>query len=52
MVVAHLRRLGIHVYPYLDDWLLKVSSPQAFMSHLQTMAALLTLLDLSINVPK
>ncbi|KAJ1178680.1 hypothetical protein NDU88_003922 [Pleurodeles waltl] len=31
-VVEHLRRLGVSVFPYLDDWLLKADSPQIVVS--------------------
>ncbi|XP_078497067.1 uncharacterized protein LOC144753171 [Lissotriton helveticus] len=52
VVAAHLRRLGVSVFPYLDDWLLKAGSPQTVVSHLQTTADLLHQLGFSINVPK
>ncbi|KAJ1198715.1 hypothetical protein NDU88_002554 [Pleurodeles waltl] len=52
VVAAHLRRSGISVFPYLDDWLLKAPTPQALVTHLQTMVDLLHSLGFTINVPK
>ncbi|KAJ1198544.1 hypothetical protein NDU88_002383 [Pleurodeles waltl] len=53
VVAAHLRRLGVSILPYLDDWLLKAPSPQTVVSHLQTTANLLLhQLGYTINVPK
>ncbi|KAJ1093251.1 hypothetical protein NDU88_006356 [Pleurodeles waltl] len=52
VVAAHLRRSGISVFPYLDDWLLKAPTPQALVTHLQTTADLLHSLGFTINVPK
>ncbi|KAJ1202912.1 hypothetical protein NDU88_006707 [Pleurodeles waltl] len=52
VVAAHLHRSGISVFPYLDDWLLKAPTPQALVTHLQTMADLLHSLGFTINVPK
>ncbi|KAJ1209891.1 hypothetical protein NDU88_005263 [Pleurodeles waltl] len=34
VVAAHLCRLGVSVFPYLDDWLLKAPSPRTVVSHL------------------
>ena len=51
LVAALLRRSGA-IFPYLDDWLLKASSPQAVVAHLQTTANLLHSLGFTINVPK
>ncbi|KAJ1187496.1 hypothetical protein NDU88_004271 [Pleurodeles waltl] len=51
-VAAHLRRLVVPVFPYLDDWLLKGNLPQTVISHLQTMANLLLSLGFTIIVPK
>ncbi|KAJ1128870.1 hypothetical protein NDU88_007242 [Pleurodeles waltl] len=52
VVAAHLRRIGVPVVPYLDDWLLKANPPQTVVSHLQTTANLLHSLGFPINVPK
>ncbi|KAJ1117822.1 hypothetical protein NDU88_006018 [Pleurodeles waltl] len=52
VVAAHLRRLGVPVFPYLDDWLLKADTPQKVVSHLQTMANLFHSLGFTINMPK
>ena len=52
VVAAHLQRLGISVFPYLDDRPLKAGSPQSVVDHLQMTANLLTCLEFSINVPK
>ncbi|KAJ1101769.1 hypothetical protein NDU88_006833 [Pleurodeles waltl] len=35
VVAAHLRRKGIAVFPYLDDWLIKAKSPELVLHHLQ-----------------
>ena len=40
VVAAHLRRLGIPVFPYLGDSLLKAGSLQIIVNHLQMMADL------------
>ena len=36
VVAAYLRRSGVPAFHYLKDWLLKVCSPQAVVTHLQT----------------
>ena len=41
VVAAHLRRLSIPDFTYLDDWLLGVCLPQTVANHLQTTADLL-----------
>ena len=38
MVATHLRRLGIQVLRYLDNWLLKAGSRHTAINHLQTTA--------------
>ncbi|KAJ1135229.1 hypothetical protein NDU88_001673, partial [Pleurodeles waltl] len=35
VVAADLRRKGIAVFPYLDDWLIKAESPGLVLHHLQ-----------------
>ena len=52
VVIAHLRRSVVPVFPYLDDWLLKAGLPQAVVIHLQTTTNLLTSLGFTTNVPK
>ncbi|KAJ1142167.1 hypothetical protein NDU88_008494 [Pleurodeles waltl] len=52
VVAAHLRRLGVSVFPYLNDWLLKEDMPQNVISHLRTTANLLHTLVLTVNVLK
>lgn len=52
VVAAHLRRSGIPVVPYLDDWLIKAKSPEMVQHHLQVTSQLLFDLGFSINVPK
>ncbi|KAJ1140863.1 hypothetical protein NDU88_007201 [Pleurodeles waltl] len=49
---AHLRRFGVSVFPYLDDWLLKANSPQKIAFHLPTTASLLHRVGFTINVSK
>ncbi|KAJ1097500.1 hypothetical protein NDU88_002618 [Pleurodeles waltl] len=51
-VVAHLHMLGVSVFPYLEDLLLKADSPQKVISYLQTTERLLHTLRFTINVPK
>ena len=48
----HPSEFRVLVFPYLNDWLLKVGLPQAVVTHLQTMANLLHSLGFTINVPK
>ena len=50
--ILHLRRSGILVFPYLDDWLVKADSPQTIITHLPTTANLLNSLGSTINVLK
>ncbi|KAJ1087084.1 hypothetical protein NDU88_000278 [Pleurodeles waltl] len=52
VVAANLRRKGIAVFPYLDDWLIKAKSPKLELHHLQMTTQLLFSLGFSINVPK
>ena len=35
VVAAHLKRLGIPVFAYLDNWLLKAGSPQTVLNRLR-----------------
>ncbi|KAJ1154449.1 hypothetical protein NDU88_007201 [Pleurodeles waltl] len=35
VVAASLRRKGIAVFPYLDDWLIKAKSPELVLHHLR-----------------
>ncbi|KAJ1084760.1 hypothetical protein NDU88_004906 [Pleurodeles waltl] len=52
VVAAHLRRKGVVVFPYLDDWVIKAKSPQLVLSHLRMTTQLLFDLGFSVNVPK
>ncbi|KAJ1112338.1 hypothetical protein NDU88_000606 [Pleurodeles waltl] len=52
VVAAELRRKGIAVFPYLDDWLIKAKSPELVSYHLQSTTQLLFDLGFSVNVPK
>ncbi|KAF7239088.1 Sodium-dependent phosphate transporter 2 [Varanus komodoensis] len=52
LVCAHLRRQGIQVYPYLDDWLIISPSKEGLQSALQTTCTLLDKLGLCINHEK
>lgn len=54
MVVAitHLRSSGTPIFAYLDDWLIKVGSPEAESPHLQSSIALLFGLGSSKNETK
>ncbi|KAJ1131499.1 hypothetical protein NDU88_009835 [Pleurodeles waltl] len=52
VVAAELRRKGIAVFPYLDDWLIKVKSPELVSHHLQSTTQLLFDLGFSVNEPK
>ncbi|KAJ1206681.1 hypothetical protein NDU88_002082 [Pleurodeles waltl] len=52
VVAAELRRRGIAVFPFLDDWLIKAKTPELVRRHLQSTTQLLFDLGFSINVPK
>ncbi|KAJ1214845.1 hypothetical protein NDU88_002456 [Pleurodeles waltl] len=52
VVAAELRRKGIAVFPYLDDWLIKAKSPELVLRHLQSTTQLLFDLGFSVNEPK
>ncbi|KAJ1187211.1 hypothetical protein NDU88_003990 [Pleurodeles waltl] len=52
VVAAELRRKGIAVFPYLDDWLIKAKSPELVLHHLQSTSQLLFDLGFLVNVPK
>ncbi|KAJ1116790.1 hypothetical protein NDU88_004996 [Pleurodeles waltl] len=52
VVAAELRRKGIAVFPYLDDWLIKAKSPELVSHHLQSTTQLLFDLGFSVNEPK
>ncbi|KAJ1168845.1 hypothetical protein NDU88_000758 [Pleurodeles waltl] len=52
VVTAELRRKGIAVFPYLDDWLIKAKSPELVLRHLQSTTQLLFDLGFSVNEPK
>ncbi|KAJ1209615.1 hypothetical protein NDU88_004989 [Pleurodeles waltl] len=52
VVAAHLRRKGIPVFSYLDDWLIKAKSPELVLHHLQVTTQLLFDLGFLVNLPK
>ncbi|KAJ1110108.1 hypothetical protein NDU88_007463 [Pleurodeles waltl] len=52
VVAAELRRRGIAVFPYLDDWLIKARTPGFVRLQLQSTTQLLFDLGFSIDVPK
>ncbi|KAJ1098777.1 hypothetical protein NDU88_003884 [Pleurodeles waltl] len=52
VVAAELRKRGIAVLPYLDDWLIKAKSPELVLHHLQSTTQLLFDLGFSVNMPK
>lgn len=52
VVAAFLRRQKIFIYPYLDDWLLKSSSPSLLQDHLATCLHLLNNGGLQLNYKK
>ena len=52
VVEAQLRRYGIPVFPYLDDWLIKARSPLLVSHCLQRTCHLLHELGFSLNIPK
>ncbi|XP_078506932.1 uncharacterized protein LOC144767313 [Lissotriton helveticus] len=51
-VAAHLRRQNIHVYPYLDDWLVQAKSEHQCAADMSTTIHLLHDLGFSLNYPK
>ncbi|KAJ1112426.1 hypothetical protein NDU88_000690 [Pleurodeles waltl] len=52
VVAANLRRKGISVFPYLDDWLIKAKTPELVLHHLQMTTQLLFSLGFTVNMPK
>ncbi|KAJ1121781.1 hypothetical protein NDU88_000300 [Pleurodeles waltl] len=52
VVAAHLRRQRIYIYPYLDDWLLKASSPEQARSHQDIVLGVCEALGLQVNYQK
>lgn len=52
VVAAFLRKQRIFIYPYLDDWLLKSSSPALLQTHLSYYLQLLNRLGLYVNYKK
>lgn len=51
-VAAQLRREGIHVYPYLDDWLIRAKTRELAVAHTARTVQLLTDLGFSVNYAK
>ncbi|KAJ1081978.1 hypothetical protein NDU88_002150, partial [Pleurodeles waltl] len=52
VVAAHLRRQNIHVFLYLDDWLIKASSLPLSHPHTQVTIDLLHQLGFTIIIQK
>ncbi|XP_050795708.1 uncharacterized protein LOC127044675 [Gopherus flavomarginatus] len=52
VVVAYLRRSRIHVFPYLDDWLIRGTSESQVLNHVRKISRLFGDLGLIINVGK
>lgn len=52
VVAAFLRKKGIFVYPYLDDWLLKAPTPSSLQIHLSCTLQLMESLGLKVNLKK
>lgn len=52
VVAAFLRRRGIFIYPYLDDWLLKGSTPSILKSRLSFSLQLMSRFGLRVNLKK
>lgn len=51
-VVAHLRTLGVTVFPYIDDWLLVAPSRGQALTSVQVTLRLLQMLGLKVNYKK
>ncbi|XP_064414828.1 uncharacterized protein LOC135357146 [Latimeria chalumnae] len=52
LAAAHLRRQGIFVYPYLDDWLIRGNSEEEVARSLSTTMHLLSALGFVLNLVK
>ncbi|XP_015284102.1 PREDICTED: RNA-directed DNA polymerase homolog [Gekko japonicus] len=52
VVTAHLRLLGVSVFPYIDDWLLVANSEDLLLKNIQITLSLLQTLGLCINHKK
>ncbi|CAM5120660.1 unnamed protein product [Natator depressus] len=52
VAAAFLRRQGVQVYPYLDDWLLAGRSKMEVRGHMEVALRLFCELGLLVNVPK
>lgn len=52
VVAAFLRKQKIFIYPYLDDWLLKSSTPSLLQSHLSYCLRILNSLGLQVHYKK
>lgn len=52
VVAASLWCQGIHLYPNLDDWLIRASSRELLLSYLQVVLDTLFRLEFSVNQPK
>lgn len=52
VIAAHLLTQSITVFPYINDWLLAVSSKDVLLQHLDTTIHLVQFLGISINFKK
>ncbi|KAM7137483.1 uncharacterized protein RBU57_016951 [Macrochelys suwanniensis] len=52
VVAAYLRRRGVQIFPYLDDWLLKGSSRSQVQDHLELFLSTCANLGLLVNEAK
>jgi hypothetical protein len=51
-LVGMARRVGMHVFPYLDDWLLRLASRQTLRGQLQELLQILVSHGFLLNWPK
>lgn len=52
VLAAYMHRLGHSIFPYIDDWLLVVSSRDHLLNTIQTLWHLLANSDVGINEDK
>lgn len=52
VLVAHLRSLGLQIFPYLDDWLLVADSEDRLRNHIHMTLSLLHILGISVSHAK
>ena len=51
-LIAHLRRLGLRIFYYLDDWLLVAESKELLESHLRIMVSITQSVGFLVNFQK